>query len=87
MELILIFLGGVLETGHHLYWLGAPGMWVPFTGGTAAKPAGRTGSQKFGRFPLRCLIERVHSLFSQINSLLARKYSLLFFVGNNPGSD
>ena len=28
-ELILIFLGGVLGTGHHLYWAGAPGMWVP----------------------------------------------------------
>ncbi len=29
LELILIFLGGVLGTGHHLYWVGAPGMWVP----------------------------------------------------------
>jgi nitric oxide reductase subunit B len=28
-ELILIFLGGCLGTGHHLYWAGAPGMWVP----------------------------------------------------------
>jgi nitric oxide reductase subunit B len=28
-ELILIFLGGVLGTGHHLYWAGEPGMWVP----------------------------------------------------------
>jgi nitric oxide reductase subunit B len=28
-ELILIFLGGVLGTGHHLYWVGGPGMWVP----------------------------------------------------------
>ena len=28
-ELILIFLGGVLGTGHHLYWAGAPAMWVP----------------------------------------------------------
>jgi nitric oxide reductase subunit B len=28
-ELILIFLGGVLGTGHHLYWAGAPSMWVP----------------------------------------------------------
>ncbi len=28
-ELILIFLGGVLGTGHHYYWAGAPGMWVP----------------------------------------------------------
>jgi nitric oxide reductase subunit B len=29
LELILIFLGGVLGTGHHLYWAGAPDMWVP----------------------------------------------------------
>jgi len=29
LELILIFMGGVLGTGHHLYWAGAPGMWVP----------------------------------------------------------
>lgn len=29
-QLILIFLGGVLGTGHHLYWNGAPGLWVPF---------------------------------------------------------
>ncbi|HJU15458.1 MAG TPA: cbb3-type cytochrome c oxidase subunit I [Stellaceae bacterium] len=29
LELILIFLGGVLGTGHHLYWAGAPGLWVP----------------------------------------------------------
>ncbi len=29
LELILIFLGGVLGTGHHLYWAGAPSMWVP----------------------------------------------------------
>ncbi len=29
LELILIFLGGVLGTGHHLYWAGGPGMWVP----------------------------------------------------------
>jgi nitric oxide reductase subunit B len=29
LELILIFLGGVLRTGHHLYWAGAPGLWVP----------------------------------------------------------
>lgn len=29
LELILIFLGGVLGTGHHFYWAGAPGMWVP----------------------------------------------------------
>ena len=28
-ELILIFLGGVLGTGHHLYWVGGPGLWVP----------------------------------------------------------
>ncbi|MDE2450226.1 MAG: cbb3-type cytochrome c oxidase subunit I, partial [Gammaproteobacteria bacterium] len=28
-ELILIFLRGVLGTGHHLYWAGEPGMWVP----------------------------------------------------------
>jgi nitric oxide reductase subunit B len=30
LELILIFLGGVLGTGHHLYWAGEPGFWVPF---------------------------------------------------------
>jgi nitric oxide reductase subunit B len=29
LELILIFLGGVLGTGHHIYWVGGPGMWVP----------------------------------------------------------
>jgi nitric oxide reductase subunit B len=29
LELILIFLGGVLGTGHHLYWAGEPSMWVP----------------------------------------------------------
>jgi nitric oxide reductase subunit B len=29
LELILIFLGGVIGTGHHLYWVGGPGMWVP----------------------------------------------------------
>jgi len=29
LELILIFLGGVLGTGHHLYWAGEPGIWVP----------------------------------------------------------
>lgn len=29
LELILIFLGGVLGTGHHLYWAGEPGMWIP----------------------------------------------------------
>ena len=28
-ELILIFLGGVLGTGHHLYWAGEPSLWVP----------------------------------------------------------
>ncbi|MBU6443075.1 MAG: cbb3-type cytochrome c oxidase subunit I [Alphaproteobacteria bacterium] len=28
-ELILIFVGGVLGTGHHYYWAGAPGLWVP----------------------------------------------------------
>jgi len=28
-QLILIFLGGVLGTGHHLYWAGGPSMWVP----------------------------------------------------------
>jgi nitric oxide reductase subunit B len=28
-ELILIFLGGVLGTGHHIYWVGGPSMWVP----------------------------------------------------------
>ncbi len=28
-ELILIFLGGVLGTGHHLYWVGAGPMWIP----------------------------------------------------------
>ncbi len=28
-ELILIFLGGVIGTGHHLYWAGEPSMWVP----------------------------------------------------------
>ncbi|MHB1870259.1 MAG: nitric-oxide reductase large subunit [Steroidobacteraceae bacterium] len=28
LELILIFLGGVLGTGHHLYWVGEPGLWV-----------------------------------------------------------
>jgi nitric oxide reductase subunit B len=28
-EIILIFLGGVIGTGHHLYWAGGPGMWVP----------------------------------------------------------
>ncbi|MGA9422708.1 MAG: cbb3-type cytochrome c oxidase subunit I, partial [Rhodanobacteraceae bacterium] len=28
-EIILIFLGGVVGTGHHLYWAGGPSMWVP----------------------------------------------------------
>jgi len=28
-ELILVFLGGVLGTGHHWYWVGEPKMWVP----------------------------------------------------------
>jgi len=28
-ELILIFLGGVIGTGHHLYWVGEPHMWIP----------------------------------------------------------
>jgi len=29
LQLILIFLGGVLGTGHHIYWVGGPEMWVP----------------------------------------------------------
>ena len=29
-EIILVFLGGVLGTGHHLYWAGGPNLWVPF---------------------------------------------------------
>src|ERR1700692_3137696 len=29
LALILIFPGGVLGTGHHLYWAGAPDLWVP----------------------------------------------------------
>ncbi len=29
LELILIFLGGVLGTGHHLYWVGSTSLWVP----------------------------------------------------------
>jgi nitric oxide reductase subunit B len=29
LELILIFMGGVLGTGHHLYWGGGPSRWVP----------------------------------------------------------
>lgn len=28
-EAILIFLGGVIGTGHHLYWTGNASMWVP----------------------------------------------------------
>jgi nitric oxide reductase subunit B len=28
-ESILIFLGGVIGTGHHWYWTGGPDMWVP----------------------------------------------------------
>lgn len=28
-EIILIFLGGVIGTGHHLYWVGGPSMWIP----------------------------------------------------------
>ena len=28
LELILIFLGGALGTGHHMYWVGEPGLWV-----------------------------------------------------------
>ncbi len=28
-ELILVFLGGVIGTGHHLYWAGGPSLWVP----------------------------------------------------------
>ena len=28
-EIILILLGGVIGTGHHLYWAGGPSMWVP----------------------------------------------------------
>ncbi len=27
-EWILIFIGGVLGTGHHLYWAGEPGLWI-----------------------------------------------------------
>ncbi len=29
LEVILIFLGGVIGTGHHLYWAGGPALWVP----------------------------------------------------------
>jgi nitric oxide reductase subunit B len=28
-ETILLFLGGVIGTGHHWYWVGGPAMWVP----------------------------------------------------------
>lgn len=28
-EAILIFLGGVIGTGHHWYWTGTPDMWIP----------------------------------------------------------
>lgn len=28
-ESILIFLGGVIGTGHHWYWTGGPSLWVP----------------------------------------------------------
>ncbi len=28
-ETILVFLGGVIGTGHHWYWAGAPAIWVP----------------------------------------------------------
>ena len=28
-EVILIFLGGVLGTGHHWYWNGTPDLWIP----------------------------------------------------------
>lgn len=28
-ETILIFLGGVLGTGHHWYWTGTPDIWIP----------------------------------------------------------
>ncbi|MCW5590427.1 MAG: cbb3-type cytochrome c oxidase subunit I [Legionellales bacterium] len=28
LEIILIFLGGVLGTGHHWYWVGEPAMWL-----------------------------------------------------------
>lgn len=28
-ELILIFLGGVIGTGHHYYWGGGPSLWIP----------------------------------------------------------
>ncbi len=28
-ETILVFVGGILGTGHHWYWTGGPDMWVP----------------------------------------------------------
>ncbi|MBX5472815.1 MAG: cbb3-type cytochrome c oxidase subunit I [Acetobacteraceae bacterium] len=28
-ETILIFLGGIIGTGHHWYWVGEPALWVP----------------------------------------------------------
>ncbi|QNT78314.1 nitric-oxide reductase large subunit [Entomobacter blattae] len=28
-QLILIFLGGVMGTGHHMYWAGEPSIWIP----------------------------------------------------------
>lgn len=28
-ELILVFVGGILGTGHHWYWTGTPDIWVP----------------------------------------------------------
>ena len=28
-ETVLVFLGGVIGTGHHWYWAGAPAIWVP----------------------------------------------------------
>ncbi len=27
-ELILVFLGGILGTGHHMYWIGEPWVWI-----------------------------------------------------------
>lgn len=29
-EAILIFLGGVIGTGHHWYWIGSPDIWLSF---------------------------------------------------------
>ena len=28
-EIILIFVGGVIGTGHHIYWAGGPSMSIP----------------------------------------------------------